>query len=114
MNQKNVSGIVINITSGTIIKTVLIFALAYLLFYLRDFVLVILVSVVIASAVEPATKWFKRYKIPRVPAVLAVYFVVVVILAGLFSLFVPALLGEANSLLTTLPQHINSITAWVH
>ncbi len=112
MNQKNVSGIVINITSGTIIKTVLIFALAYLLFYLRDFVLVVLVSIVIASAVEPATKWFKRYKIPRVPAVLAVYFVVVVILAGLFSFFVPALLGEANSLLTTLPQHINSITAW--
>lgn len=112
MNQKNVSGIVINITSGTIIKTVLIFALAYLLFYLRDFVLVILVSIVIASAVEPATKWFKQYKIPRVPAVLAVYFAVVVILAGLFSLFVPALLGEANSLLTTLPQHINSITAW--
>jgi predicted PurR-regulated permease PerM len=55
----------INITGATIIKGILIIFLAYLAFILRNLVLVILTSVVIASAIEPITRWFMKKKIPR-------------------------------------------------
>jgi len=113
MNKKEeAQNITINITGGTIIKTVLIFLFAYLLFQLRELVLVLLTAIVIASAIEPATRWFRRYKVPRVPAVLVVYLIVILILAGIFSLFVPLLLSEVNNLLATLPQYIDGIAAW--
>jgi len=112
MDKENTSSLTINITGGTIIKAVLILALAYVLFQLRELVLVLLASVVIASAIEPATKWFKRYKVPRVPAVLIVYLVVILVLAGIFSLFVPPFLLEVNNLLSTLPHYIDNIAAW--
>jgi predicted PurR-regulated permease PerM len=55
----------ITITTGTIIKGLTILFLAYLAFVLRNLILVILTSVVIASAVEPITKWFIKRRIPR-------------------------------------------------
>ena len=45
------------ITSGTIVKALAIFALAWGLFYLRDVVLILLTAIVIASAIEPMAKW---------------------------------------------------------
>ena len=43
----------VTITTGTIVRALLFVALAWLLWYLRDIVLVVLTAVVIASAVEP-------------------------------------------------------------
>ena len=48
----------ITITTGTVIKTMFVLAGAWLVYTLFDVVLVILTAIVIASAIEPATKWF--------------------------------------------------------
>ena len=101
--------ITIQITTGTIIRVILFILLVGVLYYLRDLVLILLTAIVIASAIEPATKWFGRYKVPRIPAVLIVYIIVVLLLFGLFYLFIPALLDEASNLFATLPEYVNSI-----
>ena len=77
-----------------------------LLYMFRDLVVVLLTSIVVASAIEPFTKWFMRYRIPRVLAVILVYFVVLVVLFGLILLFVPPLLDDVLRLASTLPQEI--------
>jgi predicted PurR-regulated permease PerM len=103
---KNVN---ITISSGTIIKVILFGLLIAALFFLKDLVLIVLTAIVIASAIEPITKWFVSYKVPRVIAVLLVY---VLILLGLFSIFyffVPTLLQEASNFLTLLPTYTSSI-----
>ena len=100
----------IQITTGTIVRVILFILLVGVLYYLKDLVLILLTALVIASAIEPATKWFGRYKIPRIPAVLIVYIIVVFVLFGLFYLFIPALLDEASSLFATLPEYVNSIS----
>lgn len=102
----------ITITSGTIVKTIFFLVAFYLLFLLRDLVLVVLTSVVLAAAVEPAARWFIKYRIPRIPAVLIVYLIVLAALAGLISLFLPPLLSETNNFLSALPQYMSQITAW--
>jgi len=65
-SDKNIT---ININSGTIVKAILLILLFFSIYVFKDLVLVVLTAVVIASAIEPAVRWFKRYNVPRLPAV---------------------------------------------
>ncbi|MEK9168073.1 MAG: AI-2E family transporter [Patescibacteria group bacterium] len=99
----------IHISSGTMFRVVLIGLLFVALYFLRDLALVLLASVVIASAVEPATRWFSRYKIPRVLGVLFVYITVAIVLGAIFYLFIPALFAETANLGNLLADRIGSL-----
>jgi len=100
---------IITISSGTIIKAILIVLLFAFLYMLRDLVLVLLTAVVIASSIEPATRWFGKYKIPRIPAVLFIYLLFIGVFAGLLYFFIPPILNEASSLVSSIPQYVESI-----
>ena len=67
----------ISITTGTIIKTLVILAAAWAIFYLRDLVLVILTAIVIASAIEPAVLALSRRRFPRLLAVILIYLLLI-------------------------------------
>ena len=101
---KNVN---ITISSGTIIKSILFVLLIAALFFLKGLVLIVMTAIVIASAIEPITKWFMMYKIPRIVAVLLVYVIVVSGFLSIFYFFVPPLLEEAASFLAFLPKYTN-------
>lgn len=102
----------VEITAGTIAKGIFLVVLTYFLFVLKDIVLVILTAVVIASAVEPLTKWFMRHAIPRVFSVLIVYAGIAGILLGLFYTVVPPLLRDTSDFLSSVPQYIDSVSLW--
>lgn len=102
----------IEITSGTIAKTIFLVVLTYFLFQLKGLILVILTSVVIASAVEPAARWLIRRSIPRVFSVLIIYALLVAMFAGLFYYFVPSLLRDTSAFLSSVPDYINSVSLW--
>jgi len=106
MNENQKSEVYI--TTGTIIRTILFLLLFYVLFLLLDLVLVVLTAVVIASSIEPATKWFMRYKVPRIPAVISIYGMLVVLVVGIFYFFIPPLLDDASQLAAILPEYIES------
>jgi len=99
----------INITTGTIVKTLIVLALAYTLFLLRDIVLVLLTAVVIASAVEPAARWLMKYKIPRLPSVVFVYLIIALGIFGVFYFVVPPLLSETVGFLSTVPDYLGTL-----
>lgn len=109
MKDKLNQPISITITAGTIFKTILIFILFYFIFILRDLVLILLTSIVIASAIEPGTRWFMKKKLPRTVSVLLVYLVIIGILIGIFYVFVPPLIDDVRDLTKTLPDYVNSI-----
>ena len=104
--------ILINISSGTIIRTILFILLIVFLFFFRDLVLIILTAIVIASSIEPLAKWLMRMKIPRVLAVIFVYLGAIGLFVGLFMTFVPLILEEASNLSETIPQYVDSIDFW--
>lgn len=98
---------------ATILKTIAVLILFYLLYLLRDLVLVILVSVVIASAVEPAVIRFKKYRIPRAPAVLGIYLVTIAIFTVLLPLFLFPVVSDLSSLSSNLPEILGGIPAFL-
>jgi predicted PurR-regulated permease PerM len=103
---------IIQISSGTIIKTLLI-ALAFVVFYyLRDIVLVVVLAIIIASAVEPGTQWFLRRGVPRILAVLFMYFVAVMILVMTFYFLFLPILNQSATFLSTLPGYLGELQVW--
>ncbi|MEK7180703.1 MAG: AI-2E family transporter [Patescibacteria group bacterium] len=105
MNSKDTT---IHIGTGSIVKVILILLLFFILFILRDLLLVILTAVVFASAVEPITKWFVEFRIPRLIAVIGIYLALALILTATFYfLFIP-LLNESSSIVVSLSQYLNA------
>lgn len=102
----------ITISAGTIIKGIVIFVVAFLLYKMMDLVLVVLVAIVIASAIEPLVRWFAKYKIKRIFSVIITYIGIILIFSGLLYFFVPSVLSEASNLLSNAPKYLDSVTLW--
>lgn len=93
-----------SISTGTFIRAALVAGAIVLLYLLRELALVILTAVVVASAVEPLTRSFTRFRIPRVAAVLAIYILFFLIFFGVLYIFVPPLFLEISTLANSLPK----------
>jgi predicted PurR-regulated permease PerM len=100
--------VTIQITSGSIIKTILFVILVVLLWYVRDIVLIVLTAVVIASAIEPGVSGLMHRGLSRLLAVILLYVVVATILFGILFFFIPPVLTDAANLLTQLPTILST------
>ncbi len=100
----------IAITTGSWVRGILVIAIAYGLYLVSEFILVIIAAIVIASAIEPAARWTKRQNIPRLPMILLVYVTSALVLAGLFYFLLMPLIGEVSSFIKTFTIYSNSVT----
>jgi predicted PurR-regulated permease PerM len=110
MKEKLNQPVLISITPGTIVKTIFILLGFYVLVLIRDLILILLTSIVIASAIEPATRFLIKRKLPRVFAVVAVYLGIAVFLIGMFYVFLPPLLADLSDLADKLPVYVESLS----
>jgi len=95
-----------SITNDSIVRVIFWVALAVLIFLLRDLIIAIVASIVIASAIEPAIRWLSRYRMPRIPAVISIYLGVTIILLSIFYFFVPPLFTDLAVVGKQLPAII--------
>lgn len=101
-----------HLSPASVFKAVLILALAAVLFFLLDLVLVILVAVLIASAIEPVTRWLTRRRVPRLLSVLSIYFGILAVLTGVFYFLLLPLVRDITGFFRTLPEYISELEAW--
>lgn len=92
------------------VKGVIVIGIAVALFIIRDLVLVILASIVIASAIEPAAVWARKKGIPRLPTILGVYIILGGVFAGLFYFLFLPLLSELSSFINQFPQYASTLS----
>lgn len=104
--DKNVS---ITITTGTIVRILLILVIAYAVWTLRDLVLLVLTAIIIASAIEPGVDFFIRHRVPRVVAVTFMYIAVFGSLFGIVYAFFPPILEDTQNFLSSAPQYLNTL-----
>ena len=65
-----------------ILKIVLVVLILAFLWFVREIIVLILLAVVLASAMEPAIRWFQNYRIPRILGAVVIFLAVI----GLFFL----------------------------
>lgn len=106
----------IRITTGTLVRIVLVALAFWLLWYLREIILIVLSSIVLASAVEPAVRFVSNHKIPliersipRLLALVSVYGFGALSILGILYFFVPALISDISQVVRMLPSALDAI-----
>lgn len=99
----------VTITPGSVVTVLLFLLLVFLLWFLRDIVLVVVTAVVIASAMEPAIRFFSERGLKRLMAVVLMYFLVAGVFFSVLFLFIPPILNDAAIFLKQLPQTVSSL-----
>ncbi len=100
----------IHIHAAAIVKVIIIILFFVFLYLLRDVILILLFSIIIASAVGPFADWLESKRVPRLLGVLLLYLSFFVLIAFLLSLIVPFISFEINELTRALPRFVASLS----
>lgn len=95
----------IEISTGIIFKTILILLGLWFLYLVRDVIVLLIISVIIVAAIEPAVDYFQKKRIPRGVSVLVIYILLFFIIAGGISLLIPPLANQFHEFSLGYPQY---------
>ena len=98
----------ITISTGTILKTVAILLVVGLLWFIRDIVVIVLFSMILASAIDPAVDRLQKLKIPRMLGVLLILLLLVGVFAGVITLLIPPIAEQISDLARQVPDLFTS------
>lgn len=98
------------IGTGTMIRGILLILGVYVAFLLKDILILVLVSIVIASFVEAGVYAMNKYKISRMVSVPIIFTVAILIILGIFYAFVPIIFRELSDMLALLFKYLPSGT----
>ena len=101
----------LEISSGTIIKAILLILLFVFLYLLKDVVIIFLFALVIASAISPFASWLDERGFPRVVGVLILYLVMLSLAVFVLSLIVPYISDDINRLISVLPKVVERVSS---
>lgn len=104
-------GRVITISTGSWVRLVVVILLGYAALQVGNFLLVLIASIVIASAIEPIALWAGRRNIPRVPIVVSVYVLGALLFSGIFYFLLLPLIGEISSFIKTFTVYSNAVVS---
>ncbi len=96
----------IRVSTDTFVRAVLIALAAYLVFVLRDIMLLILTAIVIASFVESGVRASARFKIKRLLSVPVIYTIVIAIIFAVFYAFVPIIFRELCGVISLISKYL--------
>lgn len=94
MNTTHVNSLSHKISTGTFVRFLAVLAGAYLIWFLKDVFISLLVAVVIASAISPVATKLNRFFIPRSVTVFTILATAVAIFTAIFVLLVPMFYTE--------------------
>ncbi|MEK7588459.1 MAG: AI-2E family transporter [Patescibacteria group bacterium] len=100
----------ISITTGTMVRAMIVVLAFFLIWFLRDLVLVVLTAIVLASFVEAAVPYLKKVGMGRVFGVAVLYVSSILVFAGLFYLFAPLLITEIYNFAIFISSYIPGVS----
>lgn len=103
----------IDISSSTIFRVIIILLGFWFVYYIFDIVLLLFSAFIVAAVVEPAAKYFDRYRVPRALTVITIYLIFLLSLASIISLMVSPLTEQVRQLATVVPNVIVSLNNFV-
>lgn len=102
MQEKN--QITINISSLTIIKIIGIFLILGFLYLIRDVLIIVFISGILAAALNPMVNFLQRKKIPRIIAILFIFLILLSILGLIITAIIPIFTEQFSQIIENFPQ----------
>lgn len=98
-----------NISTGVIVKTILIILGLWLIYVVREVFAVLFVALILSAALDPAVRWMVARKVPRSLAVVAVFLVLFLVAGTLVSLLIPPIVSQFKSFAENLPANFEKL-----
>ena|SRR3989338_6250561 len=100
----------ISVSTATLIKIVIVALLLFALYVVRDIVLMLVVSMILASAMDPLVDWlYRKAKFPRGLSVMLVYIVFIGAFVTVFYFLIPPMIQQFSQLAGRLSDIRNDI-----
>lgn len=99
----------IDISHKTVIFTALFILAIWIIFLIRDLLIILFVAIILMSALSPLVKFLTKYKIPKSLSIAITYLIIIAIVSSLLALIVPPLLEETRRLFLTLPPYLDRL-----
>lgn len=99
----------INISTSTILRLIVILLALLFLYLIRDILMVVFVSVIIAAAINGPVSWLQRHKVPRILGVIFIYLLLLLLLALVVTLIFPPLSSQIRQLAVYLPDFLEKV-----
>ncbi|MFH1207004.1 MAG: AI-2E family transporter [Patescibacteria group bacterium] len=99
----------INISTSAIFKVIAVLVLLALIYLLRDVILIILVSFILASALNPWVNALQRRRIPRVLATVIIFLAFFGTFVLILVLLIPPIATQITDISKNLPSYYNRI-----
>lgn len=93
----------IDVSYKTIIFTIILILSLWVIYTIRDLLMLILFSVILMSALSPLVSLFTKVKIPKGLGILVTYIIILGVLSGILVSFVPPLIEQSSKLIAALP-----------
>ncbi len=100
----------VHVSSQTIFRILFLALLVAFVIVIRDVLVLVFFSVVIASAVSPAANWLEKKGLPRALGVFFIYILLFIALALVLFLIISPLSIELRNLAQTLPANIDRLS----
>ncbi len=100
----------IEISTKTFFKGVLVLLFFWFLFLIKNILVVLFLSLIVASAIVPFANYLQSKKIPRVFGVLFVYLIAILFFAFLLYLVVPTIIDEIRQLASGFPAYYEAVS----
>lgn len=94
----------IDISHKTVFFVTAFILALWLLFLIRDLLIIIFVGLILMSALTPLINLMGRFKIPKPLGIGITYIIIIGVLGGGIALILPPLIEQSSKLVVTLPQ----------
>lgn len=99
----------IEISYRTILFTAALIGIIWLIFLIKEIIILILLSIILISALIRPVDWLTSKGTPRTISAVIVYFIMILIISLGLGIIVPPLIEQTTDLVSNLPSIISSI-----
>jgi len=99
------------ISTNTIIKILIVIFALWLLYLIREVIVILFFVVILVSILEPIVTWLRNKKIPKIVAVALIYCILISFIGLIVLLLIPPISDQVEHLSKTFPLYWERISA---
>lgn len=99
----------IDISHKTIIFITAFILGLWLIYLIKDLLIILFVSMILMSALSPIVRFLIKFRLPKALGIAITYIIIIGFVSGLLALVLPPLLEETRKLFITLPPYLDRL-----
>lgn len=100
----------VNISIITIIRVLTVLLAIYFVYLIGDILIILFVSLILASLISPWAEWLQKRKIPRGVGVITIYLLLFAIVGLVVYLMIPPISEQITEFSKNYPQYIEKVS----